>query len=273
VVGDETALKVHVHTDDPGAALAAATAIGVLDEVEIANMHAQTAAREARLSSATTAPVAAVETGLVVVSQGSGNLAIFTNEKALVVEGGQTTNPDVGELVDAITRSPASAVIVLPNNSNVILAAREAAEASDKDVRVVPSRSIQAGLAALEEYDPDAGVDANESQMLAKLEAIETADVTIAVRDAHLDGVEIREGAYMGRVDGTVVAAGDDLEEVVLQVVARVADGHHTLLVVAGDGAPPLDDLVSAIEHAHPTLEPIPLDGGQPHYPLLFVAE
>jgi uncharacterized protein len=271
VVGDETALKVHVHTDDPGAALSAATAIGVIDEVEIADMHAQTAAREARLANLVEA--SALDTGLVVVSQGAGNEAIFTNEHATVVEGGQTTNPTVGEIVDAIEANRAAAVIVLPNNSNVLLAAQEAAGETHKDVRVVPSLSIQAGLAALEEYDPSAHVDANEQSMLAKLEAIATADITIAVRDAHLDGFEIHAGAYMGRVEGTVVASGGDLKDVALEVVARVADGHHTLLVVAGESAPPLDGLLRSIEEAHPTLEPIPLDGGQPHYPLLFVAE
>ena len=148
VVGDESALKVHVHTDDPGAALSAATAIGAIDEIEIADMHAQTAAREARLSAAEAARLA-LATGLVVVSQGEGNRAIFANEHATVVEGGQTTNPTVGEIVDAIEATSASAVIVLPNNSNVLLAAQEAVQLSEKDVRVVPSRSIQAGIAAL----------------------------------------------------------------------------------------------------------------------------
>ena len=272
VVGDEAALKVHVHTDDPGAALSAATAIGTIDEVEIADMYAQTAAREARLT-AIAEPSHDAATGLVAVSQGDGNRAIFVNENAIVVEGGQTTNPSVGEIVDAIEESPSSSVVVLPNNSNVLLAAQEAAQLTDKDVRVVPSRSIQAGLAALEEYSPEKSAEENERKMLEKLESIATADVTVAARDADLDGVEIREGAFMGRVGGTVVAAGDDLEVVALEVVARVADGHHTLLVVAGEDAPAMDGLVAAIAEAHPTLEPIPLEGGQPHYPLLFVAE
>jgi uncharacterized protein len=272
VVGDETALKVHVHTDDPGAALSAATAIGAIDEVEIADMHAQTAAREARLRAAEAARPALV-TGLVVVSQGEGNRAIFANEHATVVEGGQTTNPTVGEIVDAIEATPASAVVVLPNNSNVLLAAQEAARLSEKDVRVVPSRSIQAGIAALERYVGSNPVDENENEMTAKLTSIATGEVTVASKDATLDGVEIRQGSFFGLVDGSAVAAGDALEEVALEVVLRATSGRDSLVLVTGEDAPDLNGLLAAITRARPDLEPAVLEGGQPHYPLLVVAE
>jgi DAK2 domain fusion protein YloV len=273
VVGDESALKVHVHTDDPGAALTAATAIGVIDEVEIADMHAQTVAREARLAAAeATRP--ALETGLVVVSQGKGNRAIFANEHATVVEGGQTTNPTVGEIVDAIEATPAPAVIVLPNNSNVLLAAQEAALLSDKDVRVVPSRSIQAGIAVLERYVASNSVDGNEQEMTAKLASIATGEVTVASKDATLDGVEIREGSFFGLVDGSAVAAGDELEKVALEVVLRATAGRDSLVLVTGADAPNLNGLLDAIARERPDLdEPAVLVGGQPHYPLLVVAE
>ena len=272
VVGDESALKVHVHTDDPGAALSAATAIGAIDEIEIADMHAQTAAREARLSAAEAARLA-LATGLVVVSQGEGNRAIFANEHATVVEGGQTTNPTVGEIVDAIEATPAPAVIVLPNNSNVLLAAQEAAQLSEKDVRVVPSRSIQAGIAALERYVGSNSVDENERETTAKLASIATGEVTVASKDATLDGVEIHEGSYFGLVDGSAVAAGDALEEVALEVVLRATSGRDSLVLVTGEDAPDLNGLLGAITRERPDLEPEVLEGGQPHYPLLVVAE
>ena len=271
VVGDENALKVHVHTDDPGAALSAATGVGVIDEVEIADMHAQTAAREARLTAVVAPPV--LETGLVVVSQGAGNREIFVNEHATVVEGGQTTNPTVGEIVDAIEATPAPAVIVLPNNSNVLLAAQEAVQLTEKDARVVPSRSIQAGIVALERYVATNSVDENEAEMTAKLASIATGEVTVASKDAMLDGVEIREGSYFGLVDGSAVSAGSDLEKVALDVVVRAADGRESLVLVTGEDAPALDGLLAAIGEARPDLEPYVLDGGQPHYPLLVVAE
>jgi uncharacterized protein len=271
VVGDETAVKVHVHTDDPGAAISAATALGAIDEVEIADMHAQTAAREARLT-AVVAP-ADLATGLVVVSQGAGNREIFVNEHATVVEGGQTTNPTVGEIADAIDATPAAAVIVLPNNSNVLLAAQEAAKLTDKDVRVLPSRSIQAGLVALERYVGSNPIDENELEMAAKLEALATGEVTVAAKDAALDGVEIRKGSFFGLVDGSLVSTGDDLEKVALDVILRAADGRESLLLVAGEDAPDLAGLVSAIEKVRPDLEPFLIEGGQPHYPLLVAAE
>lgn len=271
VVGDETALKVHLHTDDPGAALSAATAIGAIGEVEIADMHAQTVAREKRLAAVLAPP--ALETGLVVVSQGAGNRELFASEHATVVEGGQTTNPTVGEIVEAIAANPADAVIVLPNNSNVLLAAQQAAELSQKDVRVVPSRSIQAGIVALERYVGTRSIADNETEMIAKLASIATGEVTVASKDATLDGVEIREGSYFGLANGSAVSAGEEVEDVALEVVARVADGRQTLLLVTGEEPPDVDVLLSAIARVRPDLEPYVLEGGQPHYPLLVAAE
>jgi DAK2 domain fusion protein YloV len=271
VVGDETALKVHVHTDDPGAAISAATARGAIDEVEINDMYAQTAAREARLATVV-APL--LETGVVVVSQGAGNRELFVNEHATVVEGGQTTNPTVGDLVDAIEATAASAVIVLPNNANVLLAAREAATLTAKEVRVVPTRSIQAGILVLWAYVGTKDIDENEREMTARLEAITTGEVTVASKDATLDGLEIREGSFFGLVDGSAVSTGTDLEEVALQVVVRAADGHESLVLVTGDDPPDVARLREAIAKARPDQEePVVIEGGQPHYPLLIAAE
>ena len=142
VVGDESALKVHVHTDEPGLALSAATAIGVVEGVEIANMHVQASQREERLLEGTAAALpalATLETGLVAVCPGQGNRRLFESLGATrVIEGGQTMNPSTAELVEAIEATPAEEVLVLPNNSNVILTAEQAAELSSKPVRVLP---------------------------------------------------------------------------------------------------------------------------------------
>jgi dihydroxyacetone kinase-like predicted kinase len=273
VVGDESALKVHVHTDDPGAALSAATAVGVIDEVEIADMHAQTAAREARLAAADAA-LPALETGVVAVVQGLGNRAIFEAERATVVDAGQTANPTVGEIADAIEATPADAVIVLPNNSNVILAASEAASISEKDVRVLPSRSVQAGLAAIIAYVSTNSIDENEARMREALRGVATGEVTVALRDVEIDGVDVREGAYLGLVDGAAVSCQDAFEDAASSVVDRVLDGERTHLdIIVGDGAPAVEELVAGIRRTHPDLEVEVHDGGQPHYPLLVVAE
>ncbi len=276
VVGDDSMLKVHVHTDDPGAALSAGTAVGDIEEVEIANMHVQTAAREARLLGLKPKPqvLSTFETAVVAVSHGSGNRRLFEGENATVIEGGQTTNPSVGELVDAIEAAPAPAVAVLPNNSNVILAAQEAAGLTEKDVRVIPSRSVQAGLAAIMAYLPTSSLDENEKEMLEALGSVATGEVTIASRDVELDGVAIREGAYLGLVEGAAVASDPDFYSVAIEVVDRVLAGERTHLdIVGGADAPPLDNLVAAIERGHPGVVIQMHEGGQPHYPLLVVAE
>jgi hypothetical protein len=274
VVGDATALKVHVHTDDPGAALSAASAMGVIDRVEIANMHAQTFEREGRLL-ASPGAVETHETGVVAVCPGDGNRRLFKDLGATtVIEGGQTMNPSAAEIVEAIEATPAAEVIVLPNNSNVIGTAEQAVGLASRPARVVPSRSIQAGFAAIVRFVSTNTPDENERAMNEALASTATGEVTVASRDATLDGVAIREGSYLGLVDGTAVASADDLQGVALQVVERLLDGgRESLVVLVGADAPPVEGLIDAIRSAHPGVEVERHDGGQPHYPLLLVAE
>ncbi|MGH3135978.1 MAG: DAK2 domain-containing protein [Gaiellaceae bacterium] len=275
VVGDESALKVHVHTDDPGAALSAATLLGVVDGVEIANMHHQTAQREDRLLESSGAPLPTLETGLVAVCPGRGNRRLFESMGATrVIEGGQSMNPSAAEIIAAIDAVPSPEVIVLPNNSNVILTAEQAAQHTPKTVRVVASRSVQAGLAAMGRYVSTNTPEQNEQDMLDALASIATGEVTIASRDVELDGIQIHKGDVLGLVDETAVAAAQDMATVVEEVVARILEGDREwLAILTGEGAPPLDGLVAAIEREHPGISIEIHDGGQPHYPLLLVAE
>ncbi len=274
MVGDETALKVHVHTDDPGAALTAATAMGVVGRVEIANMHAQTFEREGRLL-ASPAAVEVSATGVVAVCPGEGNRRLFKELGATtVIEGGQTMNPSAAEIVEAIEATPAADVLVLPNNSNVIATAEQAVGLASRPARVVPSRSVQAGFAAMVPFLSTSSPDENERAMNAALASAATGEVTVASRDATLDGVSIREGAYLGLVDGAAVVSADDLESVALDVVGRLLDGGREWLgVLVGEDAPPVDGLLDAVQSAHPDVEIERHEGGQPHYPLLLVAE
>ncbi len=278
VIGDASALKVHVHTDDPGAALSTATAMGMIEGIEIANMHHQTVAREERLLDAAggvPVSVPTLETGLVAVCPGQGNRRLFEGLGATrVIEGGQTMNPSAAEIVQAVEATPAAEVIVLPNNSNVVLTAEQAAALASKPVRVVPSRSVQAGFAAMARYLPTLSPAENEAAMLEALGAIATGEVTVASRDAELDGIAIRKGAYLGLVDGTAVAADDDIDLVAIEVVERVLGGERGWLgILTGEDAPPLEDLLASVDRAHPELEVEVHEGGQPHYPLLVVAE
>jgi len=276
VVGDESMLKVHVHTDDPGAALAAATAVGVIDDVEIANMHAQTEAREQRLLAGATGRRAlpAFETGVVAVSPGAGISEFFAAENATVVDGGQTSNPSVEEIARAIEATDAPEVIVLPNNSNVLLAAEQAAKlVRTKRVRVVPSRSPQAGWVLLGVWVPTNSADENERAMLQELGSLVTGEVTTASRDAELDGVAIGEGEYLGFAGDTAVAAGPDVDRVALAVVeSLLAGGRGWLGILEGDGAPVVEGIVDVVKSQHPEVEVEVRPGGQPHYPLLLVA-
>ncbi|MBM2821860.1 MAG: hypothetical protein HW413_606 [Thermoleophilia bacterium] len=275
VVGDESALKVHVHTDDPGAALSAATLLGVVDGVEIANMHHQTAQREDRLLESAGASLPTLETGLVAVCPGRGNRRLFESFGATrVIEGGQSMNPSAAEIIDAIDAVPSAEVIVLPNNSNVILTAEQAALHTSKAVRVVPSRSVQAGFAAMVRFVSTNTPDQNEQDMLGVLGSIATGEVTVASRDVELDGVQIRKGDFLGLVDEIAVASAPDMTSVVEDVIARVLEGERGWLAIfTGEGAPPLEGLVAAIERDHPGIDIEVHNGGQPHYPLLFVAE
>jgi len=275
VVGDATAIKVHVHTDDPGAVLSIGSAVGTLEGVEIANMHLQAVEREERLASGSLAGLPTLETGIVAVAPGDGNRRLFESLGATrVIEGGQTMNPSTEEIVAAVDSSPASEVIVLPNNANVILTAEQAVALANKPLRVVPTRSVQAGLAAMVPYDARRPASANEGAMQRALEGLATGEVTIASRDVTLDGIEVRKGAWLGLADGAAVACGQSFDTVAAAVAERLLDGgREVLTLLTGAEEPVLAELVSELEARHPGVEIEVHAGGQPHYPLLLYAE
>jgi uncharacterized protein len=275
VVGDDTALKVHVHTDEPGRALALGTAVGTIEGVEIANMHRQTAEREERLLDAVPDPGLTLETGVVAVVPGAGNRRLFESYGAAkVIEGGQTMNPSAADIVAAIQATPATEVLVLPNNSNVILAAEQAANLVDKQVRVIPARSVPAGLAAIVRYLPSLSAEENEAAMLEALEQVATGEVTVASRDVELDGVEVRKGSWLGLADGAAVASSGDFEEVACAVAEKLlVGGREVLTLLTGADEPELDGFLRRIQERHPGVELDVQPGGQPHYPLLLSAE
>jgi hypothetical protein len=276
VVGDETALKVHVHTDDPGAALSLGTAAGTIEGVEIANMHEQQEQRERRLS---LVPAERAKCGVVAVVAGEGNRRLFETlaepvGTIRVVAGGQTANPSTAELVAALEALEAEEAIVLPNNPNVLLAAGHAAEQAGLPVEVVPTGSIPAGLAALVAYDGTRGAAENAADMAAASADVATGEVTRASRDVELNGLAIRRGDWLGLVDDEPVAGGDDFADVALEVVECLLGQSRALLtLLTGAEPPPLDGLVERLAASHPELEVEVHEGGQPHYPLLLGAE
>jgi fatty acid kinase len=274
VVGDPEALKVHVHTDEPGRALAVGTRAGVIDRVEIANMHEQTVQRTDRLLEAV--PDAPSSTsGVVAVVVGDGNRRLFESlGAAKIIEGGQTMNPSAADLVAAIEATPAEEVVVLPNNSNVILAAEQAAGLASKPVEVVPADSIPAGLAAMVGFSPDRPAGENAAEMREILGSVRSGEVTIASRDVKMDGLDVRRGAWLGLAQGEAVAGGPDFDEVASAVAERLlAEPRGIMTLLTGADEPDLEGLLKRIEERHPDLELDVHSGGQPHYPLLLSAE
>jgi DAK2 domain fusion protein YloV len=278
VVGDRNRLKVHVHTDDPGRVVGLATSLGVLTEIEIDNMKEQTAARRERLIRA--AAVATPDPGLtqvVAVVAGEGNKALFRNLGVeLIVDGGQSMNPSTEDLALAVESAKAPSVVILPNNSNVIMTADQTVKLTDREVLVVPTRSIQAGLTAAVAYDKRNPGAENARDMSAALENVVTAEVTRAVRDSSLDGVEIKAQDFIGLVGDRVVIASDDLEPVVEQVVARLLDGGREVLTVLLGNEESVHRAAEVVDHLrgrYPEVEIDVHEGGQPYYPLLLAAE
>jgi uncharacterized protein len=275
VVGDRNVLKVHVHTDDPGRALSLGVAQGTIGGVEVANMHEQTHQREERLLHAVAGDGGEAGTSAIVaVAAGAGNRRLFESGGAIVVDGGETMNPSTASLVEAIESAGADDVVVLPNNKNVIMAAEQAADHSSKRVRVVPTTSLQAGLAALVAFDSSLGAEENAAALGEALEALATGAVTIASRDVQLNGVDVQKGKWLGLADGEPVVGGDSFDEVVRAVLGRMlAEPRGILTLLTGDDAPVLDGVLSEIAAAYPDLELEVHEGGQPHYPLLLAAE
>lgn len=268
VVGGPGAVKVHVHTDEPGAALALATDRGVIAEVDIKNMHVQTADRTQRLERE------AGVTGAVAAVLGGGNRRLFESLGASTVAGGETMNPSTADLLAAVDALPESSVVLLPNSKNVVLAAEQAAEQSGKDVRVIPTRSVQSGLGALVAFDSSRRLDENVAEMEEAAAAVRAGSVARASRSATIGEVDVAEGEFLGLVDGEPVVSGEALEPVATDVVARlVGGGADVLTVLVGDGAGESEAVVDAIRVAHPSLEVEVHEGGQPHYPLLFAVE
>jgi DAK2 domain fusion protein YloV len=234
VVGDESTIKVHVHTDDPEAAKALFETAGKVTHEDIADMHEQVAGQRERLGTG--------RCGVVAVASGDGMRSLFRGLGAVVVDGGPTLNPPTKDLLAAIESCPAEEVVLLPNSSNVRMAAEEAARlVEDRKVVVVPSENQQAALAALVEFDPADDAEANAGRLRSGLEAIRVGAVAPAARD-DAEG-RFRQGDSVGFADGELVAWGG-AGSTLIETVAALVDGAEIVTVIEGAEAPvPLADL------------------------------
>ncbi len=276
VVGDETTLKVHVHTDDPDAATALFADAGTISHLDVADMHAQVEERSERLAGA---PAAAPATngggatvaacGALAVVSGEGIRALYDSLGFQTLDGGPTLNPSTYDLLAGIHAVAAEEVVLLPNSPNVFMAAERAAELSEKRVHVVRSRSQQAGLAAAIAFDPSRDGAANAAALDSALVRVRTGAVAPAARD-DASG-RFRTGEAVGFVGDELVAWGDP-EATLRSVLTALADDAELVTCLSGDGAPLGDEAVAAL-HDGATAELELNAGGQPAYWWLLSAE
>lgn len=277
IVGDEQYIKAHIHTTDPGALLSYAVRFGALTQIKIDNMDMQVGHLEGSAPLGAPHEEPASHISVVAVAAGEGLSAVLRGlGVAKIVRGGQTMNPSTQELLDAIASAPSDAVIVLPNNGNVILTARQAAAMATKQVRVVPTMSIPQGIAALSAFTFTADLDTNAAAMTETASGVRTGDVTRAVRNATIGGVAVKAGDVIGLLDDLLTVSGDDSVTVALDLLGRM-DAAHAELVTLYSGADVADTIAEAlsarIAACYPHLSVEIVTGGQPHYDFIVSVE
>jgi len=259
VVGDDATLKVHVHTDEPEAAVAVFDGVGRVTNLDVADMRAQMAERDARLGA---------RTGVVAVAAGDGMQRLFGDLGAHVVPGGETLNPSTYELLAGIHSVASDEVLVLPSSSNVILAAERACELSDKPARVVPATSQQASLLALVELDPEVSLTENAERLEGALAGVATGGIAPAARD-DAQG-RFKQGDAVGFAEGEIVAWGG-AGSTLAQTLQHLAEGAEIVTVIAGEGAPIA--LAEIDTHVPDGVEVETHEGGQPSWWWLLAAQ
>lgn len=278
VVSDDEIVKVHVHTNHPGLAFEKGLEYGSLTSMKVDNMreehkekviHEQDRKKAAEQEAAKEEPKKPF--GFVAVSVGEGLNDIFKDLGVdHIIEGGQTMNPSTEDVLDAISKVNAETVFVFPNNKNIILAANQAAEIEEeKQVIVIPTKTIPQGISALISFDETATAEANQAGMEDAITAVKSGQVTYAVRDTSIDGKEIKTGDYMGIDDAGIQAVGQDITEVVKDLIGAMADEDSELLSIyygSDVEEEKANALVEAVQATYPDFEVEAHAGGQPIY-------
>ena len=275
-VGSVPKFKVHVHSNTPDKVLAYFLERGQISEVFIHNMQLQSEERTEKLAAEQQAE--AKPLGFVAVAAGEGNAEILRSLGVdVVVSGGQTMNPSTKDLLDAADQVNADAVILLPNNSNIIMAAQSAAELCERPCAVVPTKSVPQAFAALFAVDQDASLETNVEEMTAAYGDVRTGEVTTAIKDSHdAAGNPIAEGDVIGICDGSIDAVGSSVPGVVMDLLAVMeAEDADTCTLLAGEdlSQDDFEALIEAIEEAYEDLEVDAHRGEQPLYPIILSVE
>ena len=290
VVADDEIVKTHVHTNDPGLALQKALTFGSLSKIKIDNMReehqeklikdsqklaaqqkAEEEAYEAACADEKTNNMPAKEMGFVSVSIGEGMNEVFRGLGVdYLIEGGQTMNPSTEDMLNAIEHVNAKTVFILPNNKNIIMAANQAVDlVEDKQIIVIPTKTIPQGITALVNYIPDHSAEENKEQMMAEIENVKTGQVTYAVRDTEIDGKTIKQNDFMGIGDKSILSVGTDLKATTLEMVDAMIDEDSAIVSIyfgSDSDEDSANELAAAIEEKYPDVEVEVNDGGQPIY-------
>lgn len=290
VVADDEIVKTHVHTNDPGLALQKALTFGSLSKIKIDNMReehqeklikdsqklaaqqkAEEEAYEAAQADEKISNMPAKEMGFVSVSIGEGMNEVFRGLGVdYLIEGGQTMNPSTEDMLNAIEHVNAKTVFILPNNKNIIMAANQAVDlVEDKQIIVIPTKTIPQGITALVNYIPDHSAEENKEQMMAEIENVKTGQVTYAVRDTEIDGKTIKQNDFMGIGDKSILSVGTDLMATTLEMVDAMVDEESAIVSIyfgSDSDEDSANELAAAIEEKYPDVEVEVNDGGQPIY-------
>ena len=292
-VADEDVVKVHVHTNDPGLAIQRALTYGQLSRMKIDNMReehqeklirdaekmaAKQAAEEAEKEKAQKAQEPRKAMGFITVSIGEGLNEIFRELGAdYIIEGGQTMNPSTEDMLNAIDQVNADTVFILPNNKNIVLAANQAkALVKEKEIVVIPTKTVPQGITAIISFMPDADAKANEEAMLEGIQQVKTGQVTYAVRDTHVDDKEIHEGDIMGIGDKGILAVGTEVEATAKEMLAELVDEDSELFsLYYGEevSEEEAEKFAAEVEELYPDVDVDFHFGGQPIYYYVMAVE
>ena len=282
VVADEDLVKVHVHTEEPGTALSYGQRYGSLIHIKIENMRQQ----HSNIVGETQTPLVTEtkvvqkekqEYGIVTVSMGSGIAELFTSIGAhKVIEGGQTMNPSIEEIVQAIKEVNAKKIFILPNNKNIIMAAEQAAEVSEEEVYVIPSKTVPQGLSALLAFNPGSSAEVNQSTMITALKNVKSGQITFAVRDTTIDGLEIEKGDFMGIAESKIVVKGKEKVQTAQELLSKMIDDNSEIVTII-QGEDVSDEEVQVMEQFvvenFENVEVETHNGRQPLYSFIFSIE
>jgi uncharacterized protein len=284
VAGDEKMLKVHTHTPSPGKILDYGVSLGSLQDINIENLQEQSlkyaAASEAEhaddaQNGADLPPTHPIAT--VAVVAGSGFEKVFQGlGVSALVSGGQTMNPSTEELLEAVNTVTARQVIILPNNSNVILSARQVVNLTDKEIYIVPTDTLPRGIAALMVFNYESDFATNCQNMTEAANNTKTAEITTAVRSVQISGVRVREGDYIGLINGNLTVAGQDMEVVIRDILQRMyIDRYEIITLYYGEDitAQQAQETAKLIKAQYSHIEIEVINGGQPYYAYILSAE